>query len=45
MINLIPKEEKFFEMFIEMAENIREGAILLEKMLGRKRAAVISPIR
>lgn len=36
MINLIPKEEKFFEMFIEMAENIREGAILLEKMLGQE---------
>ncbi len=34
MFRLIPKEEKFFEMFIEVAENIREGAILLEKMLG-----------
>jgi predicted phosphate transport protein (TIGR00153 family) len=33
MFRLIPKEEKFFEMFIEVAENIREGAILLEKML------------
>lgn len=36
MINLIPKEEKFFDMFIEMAENIREGAILLEKMLAQE---------
>jgi predicted phosphate transport protein (TIGR00153 family) len=34
MFRLIPKEEKFFDMFIEVAENIREGAKLLEKMLG-----------
>jgi uncharacterized protein len=33
MFSLIPKEEKFFDMFTEVAENIRESAILLEKML------------
>jgi len=30
---LIPKEEKFFEDFVEMAEQIHRGAILLEQML------------
>ena len=30
---LIPKEEKFFEDFVEMAEQIHRGSILLEQML------------
>ena len=30
---LIPKEEKFFEDFVAMAEQIHRGAILLEQML------------
>jgi predicted phosphate transport protein (TIGR00153 family) len=30
---LIPKEEKFFEDFVEMAEQIHRGAVLLEQML------------
>jgi predicted phosphate transport protein (TIGR00153 family) len=30
---LIPKEEKFFEDFVQMAENIDRGAGLLEQML------------
>jgi hypothetical protein len=30
---LIPKEEKFFEDFVAMAENINRGAALLEQML------------
>ena len=30
---LIPKEEKFFEDFVEMAEQIHRGATLLEQML------------
>jgi hypothetical protein len=30
---LIPKEEKFFEDFVEMAEQINRGAVLLEEML------------
>lgn len=30
---LIPKEEKFFEDFVEMAEQINRGATLLEQML------------
>lgn len=30
---LIPKEEKFFEDFVEMAEQIHRGANLLEQML------------
>lgn len=30
---LIPKEEKFFEDFVEMAEQIHKGAGLLEQML------------
>lgn len=30
---LIPKEEKFFEDFVEMAEQINRGAVLLEQML------------
>jgi predicted phosphate transport protein (TIGR00153 family) len=33
MFRWIPKEEKFFEMFIEMAKNAHEGAMLLRKML------------
>lgn len=33
MFRLIPKEEKFFEMFIAMAENAHEGAKLLREML------------
>ena len=30
---LIPKEEKFFEDFVAMAEQINRGAVLLEEML------------
>jgi predicted phosphate transport protein (TIGR00153 family) len=30
---LIPKEEKFFEDFVEMAEQIHTGSLLLEQML------------
>ena len=30
---LIPREEKFFEDFVEMAGAIRKGAVLLEEML------------
>ena len=30
---LIPKEEKFFEDFVEMAEQIHRGSVLLEQML------------
>jgi predicted phosphate transport protein (TIGR00153 family) len=30
---LIPKEEKFFEDFVAMAEQINRGAVLLEQML------------
>jgi len=33
MFGLIPKEEKFFAMFKEMAQNIIEGAVLLKDML------------
>lgn len=33
MFKWIPKEEKFFEMFIEMAQNAHEGARLLLDML------------
>jgi hypothetical protein len=29
MFSLIPKEEKFFEMFKESAQNIHRGAALL----------------
>ena len=30
---LIPKEEKFFEDFVSMAEQIHRGSLLLEQML------------
>jgi predicted phosphate transport protein (TIGR00153 family) len=30
---LIPKEERFFEDFVEMAEQIHRGSVLLEQML------------
>ncbi len=33
MFGLIPKDEKFFQMFKEMAYNIVEGATLLKEML------------
>lgn len=33
MFGLIPKEEKFFAMFREMAKNICEGATLLKELL------------
>ena len=33
MFGLIPKDEKFFQMFREMAANIVEGAQLLKEML------------
>jgi predicted phosphate transport protein (TIGR00153 family) len=33
MFNLIPKEEKFFEMFQESAQNIHRGAALLKEMM------------
>jgi predicted phosphate transport protein (TIGR00153 family) len=33
MFRLIPKEEKFFEMFKESAENIHRGAVLLKEMM------------
>lgn len=32
MAGLIPKEEKFFDMFKEMSQNIMQGAILLREM-------------
>jgi uncharacterized protein len=34
MIRLIPKEEKFFDMFTEMAQNVHEASKLLRKMMG-----------
>lgn len=33
MFSLIPKEEKFFEMFKESAQNIHRGAVLLKEMM------------
>jgi len=33
MLRLLPKEEKFFEMFLDSAENIQEAAKLLKEML------------
>lgn len=33
MFRFIPREEKFLEMFEEMAKNAHEGAILLKKLL------------
>ena len=33
MFGLIPKEEKFFQLFKEMTTNIIEGAKLLKEML------------
>jgi predicted phosphate transport protein (TIGR00153 family) len=33
MFRLIPKEEKFFEMFKESAQNIHKGAVLLKEMM------------
>jgi len=33
MIKLIPKEEKFFDMFNAMAQNVHEGSKLLKKMM------------
>ena len=33
MFGLIPKEEKFFQLFKEMTTNIIEGAVLLKDML------------
>lgn len=33
MFNLIPKEEKFFDMFEEAAQNIHEGSRLLMEMM------------
>ncbi len=33
MFNLIPREEKFFVMFKEMAKNITDGALVLKDML------------
>jgi len=34
MFKFIPKEEKFFEMFISMAQNAHEGSRLLTEMMG-----------
>ena len=34
MFKLIPKEEKFFEMFVSMAQNVHEGSRLLKEMMG-----------
>lgn len=34
---LIPKEEKFFDDFVAMAEQIRRGAGMLEEMLAPER--------
>jgi predicted phosphate transport protein (TIGR00153 family) len=33
MFRLIPREERFFDDFVELAEQIRRGAALLEEML------------
>ena len=33
MIKFIPKEEKFFDMFNAMAQNVQEGSKLLKKMM------------
>lgn len=33
MVRLIPREAKFFEMFVEMAENLTEGARALTRIL------------
>jgi predicted phosphate transport protein (TIGR00153 family) len=33
MFKLIPKEEKFFDMFNAMAQNVHEGSKLLKKMM------------
>ncbi len=33
MLRLLPKEEKFFEMFLNAAENIKDAANLLKQML------------
>ena len=33
MIKLIPREEKFFDMFNAMAQNVHEGSKLLKKMM------------
>jgi predicted phosphate transport protein (TIGR00153 family) len=35
---LIPREERFFDDFVTLAEQIRSGAILLEEMLAPERA-------
>ena len=35
MFRLIPKEEKFFDMFISMAENAHEAAKLLVLMMDK----------
>ena len=34
MFKLIPKEEKFFDMFVSMAQNVHEGSRLLTDMMG-----------
>ena len=33
MVRFIPKEEKFFDMFNAMAQNVQEGSKLLKKMM------------
>jgi hypothetical protein len=33
MVRLIPRETKFFDMFVEMAENLIEGARLMKNLL------------
>jgi len=34
MFKFIPREEKFFEMFVSMAQNVHEGSRLLTEMMG-----------
>ena len=36
---LIPREERFYEDFLAMAQHIREGAILLSELFGGERVA------
>ena len=33
MVRLIPRETKFFDMFVEMAQNLIEGARLMKSLL------------